>query len=146
MWSGIKVRIEFWNVDKLVVDIQKYLFDEHIFGAEIQRVLRKALHFINKSDYCKKYAERSFQVFIWPVRWLLNMLQRQVSIKLELWYWNISLSNTGNSCWRIIKLVSHHMQDGYKNFGWCMKIGIRNIMRQFDIVMREKTEFPFIIQ
>ena len=57
MWSGMKVQIEFWNVDKLVDDIQKYLFDEHIFGAKMQRGLRKALYFIDESDYHNEYFE-----------------------------------------------------------------------------------------
>ncbi|MDE6884048.1 MAG: hypothetical protein K2P48_13130 [Lachnospiraceae bacterium] len=48
-WSGMKVQTEFWNIDKLVDDVQKYLFDEHIFGAEMQSFLRKALYFID--DY-----------------------------------------------------------------------------------------------
>ena len=56
-WSGMKVQIEFWNIDKLVDDVQKYLFDEHIFGAEMQSFLRKALYFIDESDYRNEYFE-----------------------------------------------------------------------------------------
>ena len=56
-WSGMKVQIEFWNIDKLVDDVQKYLFDEYIFGAEMQSFLRKALYFIDESDYRNEYFE-----------------------------------------------------------------------------------------
>ncbi len=56
-WSGMKVQIEFWNIDKLVDDVQKYLFDEHIFGAKMQSLLRKALYFIDESDYRNEYFE-----------------------------------------------------------------------------------------
>ena len=51
-WSGMKVQIEFWNIDKLVDDVQKYLFDEYIFGAEMQSFLRKALYFIDERFHC----------------------------------------------------------------------------------------------
>ena len=47
----------FWNIDKLVDDVQKYLFDEHILGAEMQSLLRKALYFIDESDYRNEYFE-----------------------------------------------------------------------------------------
>ena len=53
----MKVQIEFWNIDKLVDDVQKYLFDEHIFGAEMQSFLRRALYFIDESDYRNEYFE-----------------------------------------------------------------------------------------
>lgn len=56
-WSGRKVKIEFWNIDKLVDDVQKYLFDEHMFGTKMQGLLRRALYFIGESDYHNEYFE-----------------------------------------------------------------------------------------
>lgn len=53
----MSVRIEFWNIDELVDDVQRYLFGEHIFGEKLQGLLRKALYFIGESDYHNEYFE-----------------------------------------------------------------------------------------
>lgn len=64
VWSGMKVQIEFWNIDKITDDVQKYLFDEHIFGTEMQSLLRRALYFVDECDYHSKYYEQIIDTFI----------------------------------------------------------------------------------
>ncbi|MDK2866523.1 MAG: hypothetical protein PWP38_838 [Clostridiales bacterium] len=63
-WDGLNVLIEFWNIDKLVDDIQKYLFDEHIFDTNLQDLLRRALYFIGESDYRNTHFERIIDSYI----------------------------------------------------------------------------------
>ena len=58
-WGRKNITMEFWNIDKLVDDVQKYLFEENLFGAEWQSLLRKALYFIEESDY-RNYAVQCF--------------------------------------------------------------------------------------
>lgn len=57
-WRGIPVKLEFWGIDKLVADVQQYLFEEKLFGAEQQKRLRRALYFIGESDYRNEYFEQ----------------------------------------------------------------------------------------
>ncbi len=59
-----KVKIDFWNVDKLVDEIQVHLLDEHLFSGEMQRLLRRALYFVEESDYCSKYFEQIIDSYI----------------------------------------------------------------------------------
>lgn len=56
LWDNINVQIDFWNVDKLVDEIQVHLFDEHLFSGEMQKLLRRALYFVDESDYHYKTA------------------------------------------------------------------------------------------
>lgn len=63
-WDGMNVRIEFWNIDKLVDDVKRYLFGEHIFGAKLQGLLRKALYFIGESDYHNEYFEGIIDLYL----------------------------------------------------------------------------------
>lgn len=63
-WNGIKVEIEFWNIDKLVEDVQNYLLDEHLFSGEMRRSLRQALYFIGEGDYRNEYFERIIDSYI----------------------------------------------------------------------------------
>lgn len=63
-WNGMCVQIEFWNVDKLTDDIQKYMFDEHIFGIDMQGLMRRALYFVGESDYHHEYYERIIGTFL----------------------------------------------------------------------------------
>ena len=57
-WNGKKLSIELWSADHLVDEIQRELFNEHIFDAEMQSLLRKALYFIEESDYKNIYFEK----------------------------------------------------------------------------------------
>lgn len=63
-WDGMNVHIEFWNIDKLVDDVKRYLFDEHIFGEESQCLLRKALYFIGERDYNNEYFEGIIDLYL----------------------------------------------------------------------------------
>lgn len=56
-WGETNVKIEFWGIDKLVDDVEKYLFEEKLFGPERQSMLRKALYFIEGDDYRNVYFE-----------------------------------------------------------------------------------------
>ena len=64
IWDGMRVQIEFWNIDKLTDDVQKYLFDEHIFGFEMQGLMRRALYFLGESDYRCEYFEQIIDTFL----------------------------------------------------------------------------------
>lgn len=57
-WSGIPVKLEFWGIDKLVADVQQYLFEEKLFGADKQKLLRRALYFIGEGDYRNEFFEQ----------------------------------------------------------------------------------------
>ena len=58
------VKIEFWGIDKLVDDVEKYLFEEKLFGPERQSMLRKALYFIEGDDYRNVYFEQIIDGYI----------------------------------------------------------------------------------
>lgn len=64
IWDGMYVNLDFWNIDTLTDCVQKYLFDEHIFDAEMQTLLRRALYFIGEGDYKKEYYEQIIKTFI----------------------------------------------------------------------------------
>lgn len=63
VWSGINVLIDFWNIDTLTDLVQKNLLDEHIFGAEMQGLMRRALYFIGDGDYHRGYFEQIINSF-----------------------------------------------------------------------------------
>lgn len=63
-WNGVKVKIEFWNIDKLVEDVQKHLLDEHLFSGDMRRSLRQALYYIGESDYRNEYFELIIDSYI----------------------------------------------------------------------------------
>lgn len=71
-WEGYKktlqnnsnIKIDFWNLDKLVNEIQIHLFNERLFSGEMQRLLRRALYFIEESDYPNKYFEQIIDLYI----------------------------------------------------------------------------------
>lgn len=57
-WEECKVKIEFWNIDILVDGIYHYLFNEYLFGQEMQSFLRKSLYFVEEPDYKNYYFEK----------------------------------------------------------------------------------------
>lgn len=63
-WNGIRVEIEFWNIDKLVGDVQSYLLDEHLFGNKMRRSFRQALYFIGGNDYHNEHFENIIDSYI----------------------------------------------------------------------------------
>lgn len=63
-WDGMKVELDFWNIDTLTEYVQKYLFDEHVFDSEMQVLMRRALYFIGERDYRKEYYEQIVEMFI----------------------------------------------------------------------------------
>ncbi len=64
IWKGMRVQIDFWNIDDLTNFVQKYLFDEHIFGFEMQGLMRRALYFVGESDYHCEYYEQIIDTFL----------------------------------------------------------------------------------
>ena len=64
VWNGMHVDFEFWNIDVLTDLVQKNMFDEHIFGAEMQALLRRALYFIGEGEYRRTYFEQIINEFI----------------------------------------------------------------------------------
>lgn len=57
LWSDISVSIEFWDIDYLVLAVQKYLLNECIFSEKMRGLLRKALYFVDEGDYHSKHFE-----------------------------------------------------------------------------------------
>jgi len=76
-WSEMEVKIEFWNIDRLVEDIQKYLFGERIFGVEMQGLLRKALYFIGEGNYSNKYFEEIIDLYLMQLEGEQNAKKRK---------------------------------------------------------------------
>lgn len=64
IWDGMAVELDFWNIDTLTTHVQNYLFDEHIFDAEMQMLLRRALYFVGENDYRREYYEQIIDRFI----------------------------------------------------------------------------------
>lgn len=60
--------IELWNIDRLVDDIQQALLNEHLFTNEMQSLLRKALYFVEESDYKNACFERIVDTYIERLR------------------------------------------------------------------------------
>lgn len=50
-WNDISVKIDFWDIDTLVIKVQKHLLNEHVFGETMRSLLRKALYFIDEGEY-----------------------------------------------------------------------------------------------
>ncbi len=63
-WDSMPVKIELWNIDSIVDSVQKYLFDEHIFDAELQSMLRHALYFMGEDTYNQLYYEKIISHFL----------------------------------------------------------------------------------
>lgn len=57
VWKNIQIELDFWGIDRITSLIHEYLFDEHIFGVEMQKQLRRALYFINGDDYQRIFYE-----------------------------------------------------------------------------------------
>lgn len=64
LWDNINVQIVFWNIDKLADEIQVHLFDEYLFGGEMQKLLRRALYFVEENDYHNNYFEQIIDSYI----------------------------------------------------------------------------------
>lgn len=58
------LKIEFWDIDELVVLIQKYLLSERIFDEEKQGLMRKALYFIGENNYHSIFYESIINSFL----------------------------------------------------------------------------------
>lgn len=63
-WKGVPLKIEFWDIDELVVLIQKYLLSERIFDEEKQGLMRKALYFIGENNYHSIFYESIINSFL----------------------------------------------------------------------------------
>ena len=63
-WNGKKVEIEFWGIDDIVKLIQLNYLNEHIFEQPLQSALRKALYFVEETDYKKEYYEKIIQTLL----------------------------------------------------------------------------------
>lgn len=63
-WKGVPLKIEFWDIDELVVLIQKHLLNERIFDEEKQGLMRKALYFIGENDYHRIFYESIIDSFL----------------------------------------------------------------------------------
>ena len=57
-WGEMITKIEFWGIDIITDLIEKHLLNEHIFNKEMQSLLRRALYYIEESDYRNTYYER----------------------------------------------------------------------------------------
>lgn len=64
LWGNIPVEIEFWDIDALVIAVQNRLLNEHMFDERMRTLLRKALYFIDESDYHNKHFESIIDGFI----------------------------------------------------------------------------------
>lgn len=64
LWQGVPVNIEFWDIDDLVIIVQKDLLNEHIFDERMRTLLRKALYFIDECDYHKRHFESIINDFL----------------------------------------------------------------------------------
>lgn len=58
IWDGIPIELVFWDIDDITSRVQKYLFNEHLFGNDMRSLLRRSLYFVEESDYQKIYFER----------------------------------------------------------------------------------------
>ncbi|MBR4101940.1 MAG: hypothetical protein IKK51_08710, partial [Oscillospiraceae bacterium] len=58
IWNGVPVELEFWDIDTITSKIQEFLFDEHLFDNEMRSLLRRALYYVEESDYRRVYYER----------------------------------------------------------------------------------------
>ena len=63
-WDKTSITLEMWTIDKLVDEIQRSLFDEHIFDRKMQGLLRKALYFIGEGDYKNDFFEKIIDQYI----------------------------------------------------------------------------------
>jgi len=56
-WGQTKIEIDFWGIDKIVDLIQTEFLNEHVFGKNLQSLMRKALYFVGEADYKREYYE-----------------------------------------------------------------------------------------
>lgn len=71
-----RVEIVFWGIDNIVGFVEKYLFDEHLFPSELRSLLRKALYFIEETDYKNVYFENIINYYIEK----LSLIHKDTSI------------------------------------------------------------------
>lgn len=57
IWNGKEIEIEFWGIDDIVGRIQSDYLNEHIFERSLQSAMRKALYFVEETDYKREYYE-----------------------------------------------------------------------------------------
>lgn len=67
-WNGHDLAIELWHIDKLVDDIGANLLNEHLFTNDMQSLFRKALYFVEESDYKNVYFEQIIDAYLQRMR------------------------------------------------------------------------------
>lgn len=77
LWDGISVELVFWDIDKITSHIQKSLFDEHLFGNEMRSLLRRALYYVEESDYRNVYYERLIDNYLFELGGKTNKRGRE---------------------------------------------------------------------
>ncbi len=68
VWNGKNIEIEFWGIDDIVKLIQLNYLNEHIFEQSLQSALRKALYFVEETDYKKEYYETIVKTLLEKVK------------------------------------------------------------------------------
>ena len=62
-FEGIKVKYDFWGIEEITDFVCKHLFNEKLFDTETQSNMRKALYFVDESDYRNLYFEKVIDSF-----------------------------------------------------------------------------------
>lgn len=62
-FDGIKIKYDFWDIEKITNLIFKYLFNEKLFDKETQSNMRKALYYVDEGDYRNSYFENVIDAF-----------------------------------------------------------------------------------
>lgn len=56
-WRGYAINYSFWSIDTISQNILQYMLNEMLFNDEMQSLMRKALYFVEESDYASKFYE-----------------------------------------------------------------------------------------
>lgn len=63
-YSGYKLELDFWSIDKIADEIYSEQFNEYIFEKKMHSNLRKALYLVEENDYKNIYYEQIIDYYI----------------------------------------------------------------------------------
>lgn len=72
MWNEKVIDYDFWGIDEIVDFVEKNLLDEYLFTSDLQTAMRKALYFVEESDYKKIYFEHIIDTYMDKIQKCIN--------------------------------------------------------------------------
>lgn len=107
-YNGIPIAIEFCGIDEITDWVEKELFSEYLFPAEMHSMLRKALYYIAEFDYKRIYFERIIDHYMDQIQ--NDIIPMHASRKKEL-----ELRKCLNSVLLASQMIAQYAQNEKRN-------------------------------